>query len=454
MARYRTTSETTLSKLGKYLERPPAALPGAGIRRAAAADPWALGLSLVAAATGFGGAQGCTGHLSEGLPAAAERPAFDAGPDRPADSASAPTMDGGNPAPSMPDASPSVDAGTGAVAEPFSFVVFGDNQFSTTSCTSGVAERLAVPEAIRELSPTFILHTGDLMDHGYEDGAYEQFESCYRDMLSEIPFFPTMGNHDAGYVGIQKYKRFLERQLFETNATAFGDGYRDAFQIVYDDDPLEHSRDFAAPRFRDNVPSGVSFETFYAFRYGNAYFVSFEVGTRWWLNTPREWLEEHLRTARSDPTIEHVFAYLHHPFYSTTMEDDTDGECTAPVRRAYEELMRAYDVTVVFSGHAHLYDRFFVPDDGHATRAMPAPTSYPRGGDAVHYLVTGGGGGPLNPCNPEREQTSYGYAQARMCDYHATHVLVDGPNLTIRVVGVRGSGATHDTWIEDEFRIE
>ncbi|MBT7300963.1 MAG: hypothetical protein HN849_15695, partial [Victivallales bacterium] len=59
----------------------------------------------------------------------------------------------------------------GWAGEPFSFVVFGDNQCAINSATSGVPQRQALPLIVRDLKPTFVLHTGDVMDHGWEPTA-------------------------------------------------------------------------------------------------------------------------------------------------------------------------------------------------------------------------------------------------------------------------------------------
>jgi hypothetical protein len=367
--------------------------------------------------------------------------------------------DGAGPLPDgsgLPDAEVEPDAST-PPPPIYSFVVFGDNQFATTSCTSGIPERLAVPEAIRDLNPTFILHTGDLMDHGYDAGAYDQLVSCYSDMLGEIIFFPTSGNHDMGNSGILNYKAYLEQQLFTTNATVWGSTYGDDFTIYYEDDPNVYSQDFNNPTHTDIVPSGVSFETFFAVHYANAVIISFEQGTRWWTNTPKSWLEDHLAQARSDPDIEHIFVTMHHPMYSTNMLESGSGECILPVREPYEQLFRDYDVTIVFSGHNHFYDRFYVPDDGTHTRQRPPPSTYPHDGQGVHYIVTGGGGGPLPNCNPmpgERLEFSYDYSQARGCGYHVTRVEVDGGTLTISIVGVSGDQNNFTTDVWDQFTIQ
>ena len=363
--------------------------------------------------------------------------------------------------PDASDDAPAADAPQDQTSEPqpppvpeYSFVVFADTQFATASCTSGVSERLAVPEAILELAPTFMLEAGDLMDHGYEDGAYAQYESCYEGVLGSVPLFPGSGNHDMGSGAIQDFKTFLEKQLQITNAASYGPSYGSDFEIAYEDDPTQYSEDPSNPGDNSDVPSGFSFKTFYAFKYANAYFLSFEQGTRWWSNTPKSWVEKHLQIARQDPEIEHVFVTMHHPMYSSTMAESDSGECYGPVRGYYEALFRQYDVTMVFAGHAHLYDRFYVPDDGHATRQIPSPTTYPHDGEGIHYVVTGGGGGPLNGCAAEKQESSYDFGQGRRCDYHVTQVRVKGGRLDVSIVGVSGSASSHTSEVWESFTIE
>jgi len=345
----------------------------------------------------------------------------------------------------------------------FSFVVFGDNQFATNSPTSGVPERMAIPNVVLALKPTFVLHTGDLMDHGRDPEAYERFVQYYDEMLRRVPFFPTMGNHDAGYPGIRNYKAYLKKQLWELNAGAFGPDYRERFNIFYEDDKADYPTRFDDPRcrgFKDRVPSGVSFKTFYAFRFANAYFISCEQGTRWWANTPTPWLERHLQQARGNSEIDHIVVYLHHPLYSTTMRESPpdpakpgSGECIAPVRRQFEPLFRTYDVTLAFSGHAHLYDHCYVPDDDHDTRAEPPPTRYPHDGQGVHYIVSGGGGGALNRGGWVKDR-SYRYFQKRVCAYHVIQVEVAGKALSVTVHTVNGSAEKHTSTVFDRFTVE
>jgi hypothetical protein len=374
-------------------------------------------------------------------------PGVDGSKDAPADQGAKDAGPQDGPAADVTEAGPPID---------FSFVAFADNQFATTSCTSGVPERLAVPLAIVKLAPTFVIEAGDLMDHGYEDGAYAKLVSCYDAMLTKLPYFPVVGNHDCGSGGILKFRSFLENQLTTRNKAVWGAGYESAFEIKYGDDPNTYSTDPSNPGSTADVPSGFSFKTFYAFKHKNAYFVGFEQGTRWWSDTPRSWVEKHLKAARADPDIRHLFVYMHHPMYSSTMaESDASGECIGPVRKYYEALFRQYDVTMVFSGHAHVYDRFYVPDDGSATRSDPPKTTYAHDGKAIHYIVTGGGGGPLPTCpTGEKHEFSYDFGQARGCGYHVTHVKVHDAALAVEIVGVTGSETSYTTKVWDSFTVQ
>ena len=207
------------------------------------------------------------------------------------------------------------------------------------------------------------------------------------------------------------------------------------------------------------MPSGFSFKTYYAVRFQNAYVLSFEQGQRGWTDTPKSWLESHLAAARADSSIEHVFVVIHHPLYSTWMlESSPNGPALSPVRGEYEALLRDYDVTLVFNGHAHLYEHFYVPDDDSPTRLDAPRPSYPHDGTAIHHVTTGGAGGPLpgscNPIPPPRLERSYDYLQSRNCGYHFTRVEVDGKRLHLSVVHVVGSESSFTAELWDEFTIE
>jgi hypothetical protein len=343
-----------------------------------------------------------------------------------------------------------------APAPAYSFAVFGDNQFGHGSCTSGTPEREAIPKAILEAKPTFVVHTGDLMDWGFAPGAYAQFERCYLEMLGALPFFPTAGNHDMGAGGIDAYRAFLKERL-SANPKVYGKRWESDFKLAFDDDPTAYSDDPNKPANQPDLPSGFTSKTYYSFRFRSSYFVSMEVGTRFWTATPVSWLDRTLAAARADKTIDHIFVVLHHPLYSSLLpDDDKEHDSLGPVREAYEPVLKKYRVTAVLSGHEHLYMHYLVPADGHPTRADRPPTTYRRA-EGIHHVTTGGGGGPLPACKPiapEQPLKSHAFLQTRACGYHFTQVTVEGSRVTFDVWGVSGDAKSHTIERWDHFTIE
>ena len=343
----------------------------------------------------------------------------------------------------------------------YSFVVLGDTQFHNNDCHAGPTELNAVPGAVLQLKPDFLLHVGDLMHEARDPSTYHIFSSCLSEMLDRIPLFPAVGNHDMDYdLGIANFREYLEHQLFVRNAFLRGPSYSADFPLTYLDDEAVYSRDKKKPREFDLVPSGFSHKLYYAFRHRNAYFVIFEVGTRWEVCTPPRWVERHLRLARSDPSIDHLFVVLHHPLYSTFMDESGGGDNLTSVRGPYEALFRKYDVTTVFTGHAHAFERFYVPDDGTPTRSNKGPRQcYNQDGEGVHHLTVGPSGSAFMPgdyCTnvpPPREEPSLAYLQGRGCGHNMAQVVVRGKQVDVNIVGLTGTPDAFQTSIWDSFTI-
>ena len=258
----------------------------------------------------------------------------------------------------------------------FRFGVVGDTQYATNSC--GGAERSSLPSLLAQTNPNLVIHTGDLMDWGWSGGAYSRFNQCFTNKLNGIPFFPTSGNHDQAQDGILQYRSFLSSLLSNP-------GLGDNFKLF----PPSNTHESGSP-------SDLQYGTNYAFRYKNTYFISFEQGNEYWRNTPVGWVKNHLQQARSMEGIENIIVYMHMPFYTATMGESK----TTKVSNLYEDLFREYDVTMVFSGHLHSYERYAVPDDGHKTKPENgAEQTFIFPNTFIHTIVTGGGGGPLKDCS-------------------------------------------------------
>ena len=77
----------------------------------------------------------------------------------------------------------------GAAAN-FNFVVFGDNR-TRHDVYRQVAKEIAA------LKPTFIVHTGDLVENGLNPALWSIFFDISRDLLRNAAFFTTLGNHEG-----------------------------------------------------------------------------------------------------------------------------------------------------------------------------------------------------------------------------------------------------------------
>jgi predicted phosphodiesterase len=96
-----------------------------------------------------------------------------------------------------------------------------------------------------------------------------------------------------------------------------------------------------------------------------------------------DWLEKELKGSNEPWKI----AYFHHPLYSSASRHGSDVK----LRQAIEPLFIKYDVSVVFNGHDHVYERI-KPQNG------------------IAYFIVGAGGA-LRPGNLERSSdlTAKGY---------------------------------------------
>ena len=211
----------------------------------------------------------------------------------------------------------------------FSFAVLGDSG-------GGTAAQYAVAERIGALRPDFVLHTGDVIYPGGEARHFDaRYFQPYRALLSSIPFFLSLGNHDV--------------------STARGQAYLDAFHLP------------------SNNPEGT--KRYYSFDYGNARFIALDT------NQPPgpagamyAWLVRELER----PPKAWTFAFFHHPPYSSGKHGSHPA-----IRNAWSPLFERAGVAVVFSGHDHTYER-----------TVPIREFAP-GGPGVVYVVTGGGGQSL-----------------------------------------------------------
>ena len=225
-------------------------------------------------------------------------------------------------------------------SRPFRFVAFGDSGTGSTAQLD-VRNRIDNLRAVKYVD--FVLGLGDLV---YERGEAADFNpklfTPYSTFMDEIPFWPTLGNHDV--------------------ATSNGQPYLDAFYLP------------------TNNPAGT--ERYYSFNYGNAHFVCLDSETSSTsAGSPMmTWLAADL-TADDHPW---TFAFLHRPPYSRGTHND-DSE----VRDAIVPTLEAHGVDMLLAGHSHVYERSYLVQGGLVIQNDPSNYTKPPG---TMYLVSGCGG--------------------------------------------------------------
>lgn len=256
---------------------------------------------------------------------------------------------------------------------PFAFAVVGDTQGNLK--VAGKIAELAWSER-----PSFLLHAGDLVDTGTNKQHWtEVFFPSLDPLISRVPIFPVLGNH-------------------EDDA---------AFYYQYMDLPEP--------------------EYYYTFTYGNTQF--FMIDTNRNVDPDSEqykWLEAQLTKSKATWKI----VCHHHPPYSSDENDfgdlwKTNQSTRGDVRiRPLCQLYDKHGVDIVWNGHIHSYER---------TWPIYAGKPTDRGG--TMYMITGGGGGNLETPGPFR--TAFSNVVHR--DHHYTMVHVNGRSIEVRAYDQDGA---------------
>jgi len=118
---------------------------------------------------------------------------------------------------------------------------------------------------------------------------------------------------------------------------------------------------------------GQASEQWWSFDYGNVHFVGLDSSVLATadgvaiMQQQTEWLASDL--AGSNARFKVVF--FHYPIYSSAWEEGVEES----LRKLWEPIFLEHGVNVVFTGHMHCYEHFYV--------------------NGLHYVVTAGGGAPL-----------------------------------------------------------
>jgi hypothetical protein len=230
--------------------------------------------------------------------------------------------------------------------EPFHFVTLGD-----TRSRHDVHQKI-VGGIIKE-KPLFVVNTGDLVSNGDNIKDWEQFFTINQPLMSNIPYFPVLGNHENDS---QFYYDFFD---LPGNERYYNFSVGDALFLVLDSE---------GPKFQ--TPVYIKKEDREAFweNYNLDYF-----------KQQKAWVKNILDLNRD---AGYIFVFMHKPLYSIK-KSRLEG---AKLRREFwGNIFEINHVQVVFSGHDHHYH--------HAV----------HGG--THYITTAGGGAGLYETDAPQPET-------------------------------------------------
>jgi hypothetical protein len=253
--------------------------------------------------------------------------------------------------------------------EPFTFLVYGD-------CRLSYERQRAVVEALRVEPALFVVHTGDFVEDGAVAAHWDRFFAIERPLLRRLPLYPVLGNHEL----VTSTPRGLEN-------------FRRNFHVP-EGGPLR----------------GVT----YAFTQGNARFVVLDSNTRFTGSRQLAWATDELRRAAADPTLRHLFVFVHHSPYAS----GPHGDNAELLRSGLVRTMVETGVDLTFAAHDHFYERGEV--------------------DGLRYVVTAGCGAPLYARRKFSPRTAVWEATL-----HHVRVTVDGDDLELTAVRPDGSRVDH-----------
>lgn len=220
-------------------------------------------------------------------------------------------------------------------ADPFRFLIYGDNRSDEAAHTAVVRAMVGVPS-------DFLLHTGDFVADGGNAAQWQSFFDIEAPLLRERPVFACVGNHELVDQSATAFLRYFGTQ---SAAMAVSDG---------------------------GVPTSPP-ELHATFRWANARFFLANAFTDFQSGPERAWLEKALDAADGEAGLTWRIFVSHHGLYSS----GPHGNNARMHQAGLADLLKRHRVDLVVSGHDHIYERGTV--------------------DGLAYLVSGGGGAPTYP---------------------------------------------------------
>jgi hypothetical protein len=209
----------------------------------------------------------------------------------------------------------------------FSFLYFGDIQVTRSAeYDFGEWGKLAKSAAERAPGAAFALQGGDIVESGIDRAQWDAFISNADGALGDMPFFPANGNHESNFLS-GKPELYLE---------------------IFD--------------LPENGPEGFR-EEFYSFDYGDAHIA---VLNSWVFSGEQKLTEEDFE--RIDAWVARDLAgsgaawkivVTHIPVYAVHKDGTSDI-----ARARWAPMFEKYGVSLILTGHQHVYSRLAPLTDG------------------------------------------------------------------------------------------
>jgi len=288
----------------------------------------------------------------------------------------------------------------------FKFIVYGDNRTQVK-----IHER--VSKQIAKENAAFVINVGDVVSRGEVLPQWiDEYFLPIRFYSSTTPSYISIGNHEYGGFWDQRkvppFERYVSHPIGTVGSTQyyFSFNYGKSHFIILDPNEGENGGD-------DSIISPDSQQY--------------------------NWFKQDLKDAQK--TSDWIFVIMHEPPYSECWSGGYyDGE--PPLRKYIVPLIEANNVSVVFSGHTHDYER------GLPHKAYDPKTG--KGNNAA-YIITGGGGASLDdhkyheweqidlpdhPAQPDNDDFDGG----KYYKYHYVVVEVKGKKIKVKAIEVNGDG--------------
>ncbi len=289
------------------------------------------------------------------------------------------------------------------------FVLLGDTRsdpYTVHTISTVIEEQLTADYGTAwQNEVDFVINVGDIVESGGVINQYlNHYFLPYSNLTDKVPFYVSIGNHEAENPIYYKYMKYEELT---------GAPYQ---------------------------PPSTYNEKFYAFRYGDCQFVALNSNVPYRIPAQTQWFEHILDSCETDPGIDFVITFCHHPGHSEVWPDGN----TDYIQNEIIPLLQNYSrPAMLFYGHTHAYE--------HGTVSLDAAN--PQHTNDMHIVLSGGGGAPLDRWGMYANQQDYDeiFLSLDQYDYSIVDVDVSDKSYTARTFSLGNPDKIRDNELVDQW---